>query len=101
MRLGSPHLVQVVEVLIEKFGLEVAGTAPWVAAVMKDSGLAHLSTLRRLDYLNLADTSVPDAGLLKLKGLGMLKTLELQETRVTAAGVAQLKAALPDCNILK
>ena len=66
---------------------------------VSDAGLAQLSGIKLLAWLDLNNTPVTDAGLEHLAGLKALAALYLSKTKVTAAGVAKLAKALPKCKI--
>lgn len=59
-------------------------------AKITDNGLAHLSGLKNLKVLNLGQTRVSDAGLAHLSGLINLKELGLSRTNITGSGLAHL-----------
>ncbi len=67
--------------------------------MVTNAGLASLSSLKGLTFLNLTATQVDDVGVEPLKKLTKLTSLHLNGTKLTAAGLAQLKKALPDCKI--
>jgi hypothetical protein len=54
-----------------------------------------LKVLRKLQFLDLSNTTVTDRGLAHLKELNKLGWLQLGNTRVTDAGLIDLKKALP------
>jgi len=56
-----------------------------------DSGLANLSELTELNFLDLDSTKISDAGLERLKDLRRMKVLNLWGTKVTDAGILKLK----------
>jgi Leucine Rich repeat len=55
-----------------------------------DAGLADLSRLGRVRYLDLSDTKITDRGLAALHGYKRLKYLYLHNTPITDAGLAHL-----------
>jgi Leucine-rich repeat (LRR) protein len=57
-----------------------------------DGDLAHLGSLKSLEWLDLGGTQVTDAGLKHLKGLESLESLLLCETAVTDAGLEHLQS---------
>ena len=57
---------------------------------LTDEGLAHVSQLDKVVWLNLKDTAISDAGLQHLSGLSDLKTLHLERTAITDRGLAHL-----------
>lgn len=56
-----------------------------------DRGLAHLSKLRKVEWLNLYRTKIGDAGLESLSHIGSLKFLPIGETGVTDKGLEHLR----------
>lgn len=64
-----------------------------------DTGLEHLRGASQLKTLSLNATKVTDAGLKSLTGLKNLRTINLQDTQVTAAGVGELRQAIPGVNV--
>ena len=60
-----------------------------------DVGVASLSRLPRLYWLEMVDDPVTDRGLLTLKGCPQLQRLKAHGTQVTPAGMAGLRKALP------
>ena len=64
-----------------------------------DQGVAGLSGLEFLEYLNLYGTAVSDSGLTSLASLPALRSLYLWQTGVTDEGVAGLQAAAPNLYI--
>jgi internalin A len=56
-----------------------------------DSGLARVSNLTLIDYLDAGGSSITDSGLVHLKRLTQLRELRLNRTAVTDAGLAHLK----------
>ncbi len=77
----------------ELWRLNVRGLA--ISSLPTDAGLAHLSDLTQLTWLDLSRAGVVDAGLARLAGLTQLTSLSLDCTEVTDAGVERLKRALP------
>lgn len=70
-------------------------------AKISDAGLTDLEGLDQLEqlYLSGSHVHVTDAGLKHLEGLTTLKRLSLVQTDVTENGIAELKRALPGLNI--
>lgn len=56
-----------------------------------DAALLELSSLRKLELLNLMQTRVSDVGLANLRGATNLKWLELGRTRITDQGLIHVK----------
>jgi hypothetical protein len=57
-----------------------------------DTGLAHISKMKRLEWLFLAGTGVSDAGMKEVSKLTNLEYLSLDDTQVTDAGIAHLRS---------
>lgn len=57
-----------------------------------DTGLRHLTTLRKLEHLELGITNTGDAGLKLLAKLTQLQLISLHHTKITDAGLAHLQA---------
>jgi uncharacterized membrane protein len=111
---GVEKLLPVGNAIVE---LEIGATS------VTDSGVAHLSSMPRLqrvklnetavtdaaldtigklpelEYLNLVSTAVTDEGLKKLEGLSKLRKLYLWQSKATKEGADALKAKLPECEI--
>lgn len=68
-------------------------------AALTDAGLPWLQSLKKLESLELASTSVTDAGLTHLAALTGLRELNLRTPRVTEGGLAALRKSLPQCRI--
>lgn len=67
---------------------------------VSDAGLAHLTDLGRLEYLNLyANENITDAGIEHLKQMESLRRLYLWQTKVTDEGATELQEALPELQI--
>ncbi len=64
-----------------------------------DAGIAHLSSIPLLQYLDISDTRVTDKSLSHLKELPNLQTLILYQTEVTPAGIEEFKKLRPDVEI--
>jgi internalin A len=65
-----------------------------------DAGLIHLSSLKRLEVLDLAMTKITDAGLVHLRGLVNPKRLSLRNTMIAKnASIGRLPEALPVVHI--
>ncbi len=60
---------------------------------LTDGVFAHLTGLKRLEFLSLQGTGITDAGLERLPALPRLKTLHLMTTRSTGAVLAKLEGA--------
>jgi len=57
-----------------------------------DEELRHVSTLKNLDNLSLAETAVTSAGMLHLQKLGALGILDIDDTYVRDPGLEHLQA---------
>jgi len=68
---------------------------------ISDDGLAHLSPLTSLTYLDLMDSGVTGSGLLHLLPLASLELVELtaQQFTHTHSIIQELNKVLPDCEV--
>jgi Leucine-rich repeat (LRR) protein len=64
-----------------------------------DTGLAHLSGLKKLYLLDLDNTSITDAGVAQLARITGLEEIHLNGTKTTRDGIAALKAKFPRASI--
>ncbi len=64
-----------------------------------DAGLAHLSSLKSLQTLNLGGPRVGDAGLAHLFNLKSLQSLNLSRTQVSEAGREAFRLKRPDVEL--
>ena len=64
-----------------------------------DEGLAYISHLRNLQWLDLCGTSVTDAGLEHLPNIKKLERLTLRGSLVTEVGIEELQRAMPKLQI--
>ena len=71
-----------------------------LVVALSDAGLAHLENCTQLLNLSLDHTFISDAGLVHLKKLTKLRSLDLTSTQVTKAGVKMLQEALPKLKII-
>ena len=71
-----------------------------LVVTLTDAGLAHLENCTQLLSLSLDHTFISDAGLVHLKKLTKLRSLDLTSTQVTKAGVKMLQEALPKLKII-
>ena len=69
-------------------------------AAIDDGALAHLSGLRRVRSVTLAETGVTDAAVATLGSIATLQALDLRECKLTNAGIAHL-AGLTNLRILR
>ena len=116
-QIRDQHLAKLKRLAPQVTSLNLAGTK------ISNSGLEHISALRKLTCLHLGKTDISDAGLAHLRNLSHLRTLNLHHTHVTdhalehltkikslnrlyvsrtkmtASGMNDLKAALPKLNI--
>ena len=65
-----------------------------------DDGIEDLMGLTKLKHLKLCYTELSDTGLENLKGLAKLERLEVKGTQVTEEGISELRNAFPDCEII-
>lgn len=70
-------------------------------SALRDADLAVIKNLPRLYALEISYTPIGDAGLKHLAECASLRTLYLIDTKVTDGGVAMLKAALPRCEVVR
>jgi prepilin-type processing-associated H-X9-DG protein len=68
-------------------------------AGFSDTGLEHLAGLKKLQVLEIHNSSITDRGLRHLEALTKLKVFQLSATEVTDDGVSRLKAVLPNCDV--
>jgi hypothetical protein len=61
--------------------------------------LEHLAGLKKLQVLEIHNSSITDRGLRHLEALTKLKVFQLSATEVTDDGVSRLKAVLPNCDV--
>ncbi len=66
---------------------------------LTDEGLAHVSRLKDVAWLNLRGTQITSQGLVHLKGLTTLRHLHLENTEVDDEGIVHLKG-LPNLEYL-
>ena len=66
-----------------------------------DEGLSSVGKLGQLQVLGLSHTKTNDTRLKHLRGLKKLEQLELSDTSVSEAGLAALKQALPQCKVTR
>jgi hypothetical protein len=66
---------------------------------LTDAGLRHLSDLPGLKTLDLSRTNVSDAGIEEIAKLKSLEFLDVSETSVTEQGVEELQLAAPKCRV--
>ena len=59
-----------------------------------DRGLVHISTLRKLTCLGVADTRITDSGLAHLKELRSLQYLFIQGTNITGSGLQDMPCSV-------
>lgn len=78
--LGSMH--QLRALILKKSGFE--------SQRITDAGLKHLSSLAKLERLNLYGNKVSDGGLIHLKPLKQLRSLNLSLTPITDLGLSHL-----------
>jgi hypothetical protein len=64
-----------------------------------DEGLKFLKDLSALKSLRLRRTLVTDKGVPELTSLKNLEFVDLAETKVTREGAHSLQAALPNCKV--
>ena len=65
-----------------------------------DATLKHMSGMKVLRELDLADTQITDAGLKELEGLTTLEKLFLPRTKITESGLKSLLDKLPKLKLL-
>ncbi len=65
-----------------------------------DAGMFYLTTLKCLEYLNVADTDITDKSVSILSQISSLRALNISGTRITEEGIRKLQAALPGCQII-
>jgi hypothetical protein len=66
-----------------------------------DNGMRHVSSLRKLEILDLRGTDVTDACIPHLLGLTNLRELSLRGTRVSEVGVEELERAMPGLRVTR
>jgi hypothetical protein len=66
-----------------------------------DDCLQHLSSMPRIEEVDLTGIEVSDAGLVHLARLKNLNTVLLKNTKVTDEGVARLHKELPGCRVVR
>jgi hypothetical protein len=55
--------------------------------------------MKRLEVLDIAETSIGDAGLKQIGGVPRLRRLYLSGSRVTQGGVAEFRREHPQCEV--
>jgi hypothetical protein len=91
--------------LVHLQSLELFSHAHWFGFLndlrFDDDGLSEIAALSNLQELRIGPCDINDTGLEHLTSLRKLRLLEFHETeaRLTRAGVEQLSRALPDCKI--
>jgi hypothetical protein len=73
---------------------------PHLERPLRDSDLAVLQNMRKLQDLIIESAGVSDEGLPYLKRLTKLTRLDLRRTGITPQGIRELQQALPNCKIV-
>jgi hypothetical protein len=69
----------------------------WKASKIDDTAIPSLAAMKRLLFLDLAETAVTDKGLEQLAGMIQLRHLFVGGTQVTAAGAERFQQRHPAC----
>jgi hypothetical protein len=92
------------ETQVTSVGLKTVALLPklerlrlWKAGKIDDTALPLLATMKRLSFLDLAETAVTDKGLELLGGMNQLRQLFVGGTQVTTAGAEAFQHSHPTC----
>ena len=69
----------------------------WKSGKIDDTALPLVAAMKRLSFLDLAETEVTDKGLEHLTGMKQLRQLFVGGTQVTAAGAEKFQRSHPTC----
>jgi hypothetical protein len=68
-------------------------------ARIDDPGLVYLKTLHQIEVIGITDSEITDGGLQHLIGLKKLTVLYLKNTKVTETGESRFKNTVPTCHL--